>query len=239
MNLFRYFRLRAAQQVLCFSYSLPVVVLLTAALSPFGTFSGSLFCALFVTLMVLIWGGLALYTRETDRLRHLADSPEVVVSRGKTLVGIVKQHEKAQMVWEVLQDDELIRSHLRAWWRTVARFINGAFICLPAVILMSSWLVFWSAPEAGVWLVEHLRKSPPESLVGWMAGGLTSLYLITGLLWVMVYFVMNLPANGFREAFLAKVLAHQQRRNEPPPGGAEDAHTPAGGNAEEQKGDPE
>lgn len=239
MNLFSYFRLRVAQQALIVSYSLPLAVLLTAAMSPSGTFSGWLFCGLFVTLMALTWGGLALYTRETDRLRQLTDSPEVVVSRGKTLVGIVKQHEKAQMVWEVLQDDELIRSHLRAWWRTVARFINGAFIYLPAVILMSSWLVFWFAPEAGVWLVEQLRKSPAESLVGWMAGSLTSLYLITGLLWVMVYFVMNLPANGFREAFLAKVRAHQQRRNEPPQAGAEDAHTPGAGNAEEQKGDQE
>lgn len=237
MSLFSYFRLCAAQQVLCVSYSLPVAVLLTAMFSPFGTFSGWLFYALFVTLMALTWGGLALYTRETDRLRHQPDSPEVVVSRGKTLVGIVKQHEKAQLVWEVLQDDELIRSQLRAWWRTVARFVNGAFICLPAVLLMSSWLVFWFVPEAGVMLVEQLRKDAAESLVRWMAGGLTSLYVITGLLWVMVYFVMNLPANGFREAFLAKVMAHQQRRNEQSQTEAQDANPPPADNTEEQEGD--
>lgn len=237
MSFFSYFRLRTAQQVLCVSYSVPVAVLLTAMFSPFGTWSGWLFFALFVMLMALIWGGLALYTRETDRLRQLADSPEVVVSRGKTLVGVIKQHEKAQLVWEVLQDDELIRSQLRAWWRTVARFINGAFYYLPAVLLMSVWLVFWFAPEAGVALVEQLRNCPAKSVVGWMAGGLTSLYLITGLLWVMVYFVMNLPVNGFREAFLAKVAAHQQRRTEQPQTEAPVAHTPPEDNAEEQEGD--
>lgn len=236
MSLFSYFRLRTAQQVLCVSYSLPGAVLLTGMFSPFGTWSGWLFFGLLVMLMALTWGGLALYTRETDRLRQLADSPEVVVSRGKTLVGIVKQHEKAQLVWEVLQDDELIRSHLRAWWRTVARFINGAFIYLPAVLLMSSWMVFWFAPEAGVMLVKQLRNCPAESIVGWMAEGLTSLYLITGLLWVMVYFVMNLPVNSFREAFLVKVAAHQQRRNEQQADG-QDAHTPPADNAEEQEGD--
>ncbi|EGU3705128.1 hypothetical protein H0P95_004368 [Salmonella enterica] len=225
MSFFSYFRLRTAQQVLCVSYSVPVAVLLTAVLSPFGTWSGGLFFMLFATLMVLAWGGLALYTRETDRLRHLTDSPEVAVSRGKTLVGIVTLHEKAQLVWEVLQDDALIRSQMREWWRTVSRFIHGAFIYLPAIMLMTSWMVFWLVPEEGIKIIGLVRECPAESVVRWAVGGLTAMYVITGLLWVTACFVVNQPVNGFREAYLAKVVAHQQRRNAQPAADEQDAHT--------------
>lgn len=39
MNFFRYLRLRAAQQMLCASYSMPVAILLTTVFSPPGTWS--------------------------------------------------------------------------------------------------------------------------------------------------------------------------------------------------------
>lgn len=58
MNFFRYLRLRAAQQMLCVSYSMPVAVLLTTVFSPVGTWSVPCFFVRFMTLMVLAWGGL-------------------------------------------------------------------------------------------------------------------------------------------------------------------------------------
>ncbi len=71
MSFFSYFRLRIAQQVLCVSYRVPVAIFLTTAFSPFGTWSVLWFFVYLMTLMALTWGGLALYTRETDRVRQL------------------------------------------------------------------------------------------------------------------------------------------------------------------------
>nr|CAH8250207.1 Uncharacterised protein [Enterobacter ludwigii] len=58
MTFFRYLRLRAAQQMLCVSFSLPVAILLATVFSPFGTWSVPCFFVWFMTLMVLTWGGL-------------------------------------------------------------------------------------------------------------------------------------------------------------------------------------
>lgn len=57
MIFLRYLRLRAAQQMICVSYSIPVAVLLTTVFSPVGTWSVPFFFVWFTTLMVLTWGG--------------------------------------------------------------------------------------------------------------------------------------------------------------------------------------
>lgn len=216
MNLLSYFRLRSAQHVLCVSYSVPAAIFLTTAFSPFGTWSGLWFFNFLVTLMALSMGGLALYTRETDRVRQLADSREVTIRNGKcVVVARMKAYEKAQLVWEVLQDDDVIRRQLQAWWRGVARFLSLSVDHLPSVILMTVCLAFWVFPEEVGVLVDHLRECPAESVVRWTAGALTSMYIITGLGWVMCDVVMNrLPVNCFREAFLAKVAAYQQHNDD-------------------------
>lgn len=216
MSFFSYFRLRAAQQVLCVSYSVPVALFLTTAFSSFGTWSVSLFWACLTALMVLTWGGLALYTRETDRVRKLAASREATIRKGKcVVVARMKAHEKAQLMWEVLQDDDVVRRQLQAWGRCILRYLTLSFRYLPSVVLMAACLVFWLEPEEGVKLVESIRKCPPESIVRWAAGGLTSMYLITGLGWITCDVVLNrLPVNCFREALLAKVAAYQQHNGD-------------------------
>ncbi|MBF2750750.1 hypothetical protein ISN41_21990 [Enterobacter bugandensis] len=212
MNFFRYLRLRAAQQMLCASYSMPVAILLTTVFSPPGTWSVPCFFVWFMTLMVLTWGGLALYTRDNDRVCLLADSRMIAVRNGKSdIVARMKLHEKARLVREVLLDDDVIRRQRQEWWRGISRYLTLSFRYLPATLLMTAFLLSWLEPETGVKIVEQLRTCPPESIVRWTAGGMASMYIITGLVFVMCDVAMDrLPVNCFREAFLAKVAAYQQ-----------------------------
>lgn len=212
MTFFRYLRLRAAQQMLCVSYSMPVAILLTTVFSPPGTWSVPCFFVWFMTLMVLTWGGLALYTRDNDRVCLLADSRMIAVRNGKSvIVARMKLHEKARLVREVLLDDDVIRRQRQEWWRGISRYLTLSFRYLPATLLMTAFLLSWLEPETGVKMVEQLRACPPESIVRWAAGGLASMYIITGLAFVMCDVAMDrLPVNCFREAFLAKVAAYQQ-----------------------------
>lgn len=212
MTFFRYLRLRAAQQMLCVSYSMPVAILLTTVFSPPGTWSVPCFFVWFMTLMVLTWGGLALYTRDNDRVCQLADSRMIAVRNGKSvIVARMKLHEKARLVREVLLDDDVIRRQRQEWWRGISRYLTLSFRYLPATLLMTAFLLSWLEPETGVKIVEKLRTCPPESIVRWTSGGLASMYIITGLACVMCDIAMDrLPLNCFREAFLAKVAVYQQ-----------------------------
>ncbi|MDO2434483.1 hypothetical protein Q2V57_23390 [Enterobacter bugandensis] len=212
MTFFRYLRLRAAQQMLCVSYSMPVAILLTTVFSPPGTWSVPCFFVWFMTLMVLTWGGLALYTRDNDRVCLLADSRMIAVRNGKSvIVARMKLHEKARLVREVLLDDDVIRRQRQEWWRGISRYLTLSFRYLPATLLMTAFLLSWLEPETGVKIVEKLRTCPPESIVMWTSGGLASMYIITGLACVMCDIAMDrLPLNCFRKAFLAKVAAYQQ-----------------------------
>ncbi|EPR9734497.1 hypothetical protein ACU973_004195 [Enterobacter bugandensis] len=212
MTFFRYLRVRAAQQMLCVSYSMPVAILLTSVFSPPGTWSVPCFFVWFMTLMVLTWGGLALYTRDNDRVCLLADSRMIAVRNGKSvIVARMKLHEKARLVREVLLDDDVIRRQRQEWWRGISRYLTLSFRYLPATLLMTAFLLSWLEPETGVKIVEKLRTCPPESIVRWTSGGLASMYIITGLACVMCDIAMDrLPLNCFREAFLAKVAAYQQ-----------------------------
>ncbi len=172
MNLLSYFHLRSAQHVLCVSYSVPAAIFMTTAFSPFGTWSVSWFFVYLMTLMALSWGGLALYTRETDRVRQLADSRMIAVRNSKcVIVARMKHHEKARLVWEVLQDDGVIRRQLQAWWRGICRYLTLSFRYLPATVLMTAFLVSWLEPDTGVKIVEQFRECPAESVVRWAAGG--------------------------------------------------------------------
>ncbi|HFG9821616.1 TPA: hypothetical protein ACGHHJ_004579 [Salmonella enterica subsp. enterica serovar Frintrop] len=97
MSFFRYFRLRIAHQVLCVSYSIPVAIFLTTAFSPFSTWSISWF---FIYLMTLMWAGLALYTRDNDRICQLAGLRMIAVRNNKSVIVVrIKHHEKARLGW--------------------------------------------------------------------------------------------------------------------------------------------
>lgn len=66
-------------------------------------------------------------------------------------------------------------------------------------------------PDVAGEIVEQIRECPADRVVRWAAGALTSMYVITGLAWVIWNVQMDrLPVNCFREAFLAKVAAYQQ-----------------------------
>ncbi|RIG46930.1 hypothetical protein UL70_24545, partial [Shigella sonnei] len=127
------------------------------------------------------------------------------------IVARMKHHEKARMVWEVLQDDDVIRRQLQTWWRGISRYLVLSFRYLPATVLMTALIVSWLEPDTGVKIVEQFRECPAESVVRWVAGGLACMYMVTGLAWVICDILMNrLPVNCFREAFLAKVEAYRQ-----------------------------
>ncbi|WP_320750679.1 hypothetical protein [Enterobacter roggenkampii] len=118
-------------------------------------------------------GGLALYTRDNDRVCQLADSRMIAVRNGKSvIVARMKLHEKARLVREVLIDDDVIRRQRQEWWRGISRYLTLSFRYLPATLLMTAFLLSWLEPETGVKIVEKLRTCPPESIVRWTSGGL-------------------------------------------------------------------
>lgn len=99
--MFRYVKLRPAQQMFCGCYGLTLAAFLTALFSPFGTFSGLLFSILLLLCVALFWGGLALYARHTDRVKRMMVSPAVAVRSGTTVVLTLPRHEKARFAWGV------------------------------------------------------------------------------------------------------------------------------------------
>lgn len=153
-----------------------------------------------------------MYTRDNERVCLLADSRMIAVRNGKSvIVARMKAHEKARLVREVLLDDDVIRRQRQEWWRGIGRYLTLSFRYMPPAVLMTALIVSWLEPDVGVKIVEQLRACPPESIVRWTAGGLASMYIITGLVCVMCDVAMDrLPVNCFREAFLAKVAAYQQ-----------------------------
>ncbi|MEQ4977446.1 hypothetical protein ABN097_24565 [Enterobacter cloacae] len=212
MSFFRYFMLRVPQLMLILSVSLPLAAVFSVQVSAAGPVDGGSFYLHGTVLTAFLWAALALYTRETDRVRQLTDSRMIAVRNSKcVIVARMKHHEKARLVWEVLQDDGVIRRQLQAWWRGISRYLTLSFRYLPATVLMTAFLVSWLEPDTGVKIVEQFRECPAESVVRWAAGGLACMYMVTGLAWVMCDILMNrLPVNCFREAFLAKVAAYQQ-----------------------------
>ena len=81
--MFSYFILRIEKQLFCYLYG-SILALFLILLSPFFFTGGGL---LLVMLSVaLFWGGLALYTRHTDRMRKPDVSPLVSVRDGIQVV---------------------------------------------------------------------------------------------------------------------------------------------------------
>ncbi|QXD01306.1 hypothetical protein [Klebsiella sp. PL-2018] len=72
--MFRYFRLRVAQVMLILSFTLPFALLFSFHLSAEGGFDAWQFWTLLAGSTAVMWGGLALYTRDIDRKRQLPDA---------------------------------------------------------------------------------------------------------------------------------------------------------------------
>ncbi|EGB2808612.1 hypothetical protein H7D82_000864 [Salmonella enterica] len=217
MSLFHYFRARPVQHTFCIMHCIPLALFLTAVFSPFGTWSGDLFIWMVALLMVLLWGGMALYTRKTDRLRHLTDSPEVNIRRGKTVVARMKQHEKAQLMWEVLQDDDVLREQLNAWRRYLVRIISRSVAFTPVALVFWAGAGAWLLPGESAVLVTQLRTCPADTTVNWCAGMLMVVWLMTVLCWVVTDASMNrFGEDSFTRAFLKRVKAFQHRTDSNP-----------------------
>lgn len=85
----------------------------------------------------------------------------------------------------------------------------SVLICVAALVWLTGYLSLRSFQAEGASLKTCALMSGPFLI--WAAGALTSMYVITGLAWVIWNVQMDrLPVNCFREAFLAKVAAYQQ-----------------------------
>ena len=115
----RYFILRPEQQLFCYLYGIALALVLMVLFSPASRAGGFYLVALSVALL---WAGLALYTRHTDRMRRPEVSPQVGIRDGIQVVAILPRHEKARLEWEILQDADVYRRQMVALIINVNRF---------------------------------------------------------------------------------------------------------------------
>lgn len=216
MSFFSYFRLRIAQQVLCVSYSAPVAIFLTTAFSPLGTWSVSWFFVYLMTLMALTWGGLALYTRETDRIRHLTVSSKTFIRCDSSVIEM-RQHEKAELIWQILLDDVLYRKQTQLWWRGLRNFLRIVILRGPVVMLLGAALFCWIAPEETASVVRNWHTLSAEKQVQIVGGLLVIGYCITALIWVVNHAAQIREGEGFcfRAAWFDSVRRFARQQQEP------------------------
>ncbi|SQD10814.1 Uncharacterised protein [Citrobacter freundii] len=143
---------------------------------------------------VRLTGFASLLTRGRSPLRN---GRRVVVAR-------MKAHEKAQLVWEVLLDDDVIRRQLQVWWHGTARFLVFSIrYHAGRVFSMTVWLVFWLIPDVAGEIVEQIRRvsGRPCGQVG-CGGADINVCHPPAYAWVIWNVQMDrLPVNCFREAF--------------------------------------
>lgn len=177
--MFRYFRLRVPQVMLILSFTLPLAFVFSAHVSASGFIDAGSFWTIFGGGTVVLWGGLALYTRDTDRRRQLPDVFTTYVSCGSTGVSM-KVNEKAEIVWQILQNDALFKEQTRIWWRAVRMMLEKALIWTPPVLLCALGMVFWFLPDAVVVLADGIHSGAARCLV-YLAGNiLFTTYVLTG-----------------------------------------------------------
>lgn len=177
--MFRYFRLRVAQVMLILSFTLPLGLLFSLHLSAGGVIDAWSFWTLFTGSTAVMWGGLALYTREIDRRRQLPDALLTYVNCGNTSVSM-KVSEKADIIWQILQSDALFRKQTRMWWRAVRFILRKAFVRAPALLLAAISLVLWFSPDEVVALVENIQAGTATCLVYAAGNTLFIVYIVTG-----------------------------------------------------------
>ncbi|KAA5869999.1 hypothetical protein F3K41_28520, partial [Klebsiella pneumoniae] len=130
--MFKYFILRAQQQLFCYFCGILLALVLMLLLSPVSRGSEFYLVALSVALF---WAGLALYTRHTDRMRKPEVSPQVHIRDGIQVVAMLPRHEKARLEWEILQDADVYRRQMLALLDLVQRCVSRGLIYAPAVML--------------------------------------------------------------------------------------------------------
>ena len=175
----KYFRLRLPQCLLIISVALPVALAFSVQVSATGFIDTGTFWMVATGCLAVMWGGLALYTRDIDRQRHLPDVLMTYVPIGDTTVSM-KRNEKADIVWQVLQDDAQYRKQVRMWGNGLCLMAGKAFIWLPAVLLTSICLMFWFLPGDVVRLIKIWSEAELACAVYTAANLFFTLFAVTG-----------------------------------------------------------
>lgn len=145
--MFRYFILRPEQQLFCYLYGCALALVLMVLFSPVSRAGGFYLVALSVALL---WAGLALYTRHTDRMRRPEVSPQVSIRDGIQVVAMLPRHEKARLEWEILQDADVYRRQMLALQDLAQRCVSRGLIYAPAVMLAGLCFLAWGFPQDAV-----------------------------------------------------------------------------------------
>ncbi|EAX3037220.1 hypothetical protein ACEQ3A_004657 [Salmonella enterica] len=77
----------------------------------------------------------------------MTDSPEITIVNGKQVVRRMKEHEKAEIVWQYLLDDSLYYKLTGLWWRSLYHCLGYTILRGPMVILSALGLACWLAPD--------------------------------------------------------------------------------------------
>lgn len=175
----RYLRLRMPQLLLIISVALPLALVFSFNVTSSGMIDTDTFLMVFIGCVNVFWGGLVLYTRDTDRRRHLPDALMAYVQSGNATVSM-KQNEKADIIWQILQDDALYRKQLRLWGRGLVLMMAKGASWMPAILLSAACLMFWFAPGDVVQVIKNWRDADLACVVYTVANLLFSLFVSTG-----------------------------------------------------------
>ncbi|HCM6143807.1 TPA: hypothetical protein N3Z37_004445 [Klebsiella aerogenes] len=203
--MFKYFILRAQQQLFCYFCGI-VLAMVLMLLFP-SVFRGSGFYLL-LSSVVLFWAGLALYTRHIDRMRKPEVSPLVSIRDGIQVVAEMPRHEKSRLEWEILRDDEVFRQQRWELTGLTGRVISRGLLYTPAVMLVGIGILAWVSPQDAIRLIDALRNMPAAELVH-QIGFVLSLVLQISVISVLIADVVagrGLP-NVFRRALLDRLPA--------------------------------
>ena len=203
--MFKYFILRAQQQLFCYFCGILLALVLMLLLSPVSRGSEFYLVALSVALF---WAGLALYTRHTDRMRKPEVSPLVSIRDGIQVVAILPRHEKARLEWEILQDADVYRRQMVALLDLAQRGVSRGLIYAPAVMLAGLCFLARGFPLDAVRVFSALREMPATELVH-QTGFVLRYVLLISVMSALIADVLagrGLP-NAFRRALLDRLPA--------------------------------
>ena len=203
--MFKYFILRAQQQLFCYFCGILLALVLMLLLSPVSRGSEFYLVALSVALF---WAGLALYTRHTDRMRRPEVSPQVSIRDGIQVVAMLPRHEKARLEWEILQDADVYRRQMLALLDLVQRCVSRGLIYAPAVMLAGLCFLARGFPLDAVRVFSALREMPATELVH-QTGFVLRYVLLISVMSALIADVLagrGLP-NAFRRALLDRLPA--------------------------------
>lgn len=175
----RYLRQRMPQLLLIISVALPLALVFSFNVTSSGMIDTGTFLMVFIGCVNFFWGGLALYTRDTDRRRHLPDALMTYVQSGNTTISM-KQNEKADIIWQVLQDNALYRKQLRLWGRGLGLMIARGGTLVGGILLSVVCLMAWFVQGDVVQLIKNGSEADLACAVYTAANFLFTLAVLTG-----------------------------------------------------------